>query len=87
MGIAATFLPGYRLRFSYRNHRDVVEDRDVIFKGLDYGDNEWYPERQWFLRCYDIARDADRSFALSRIDGDAIEIVHLGLTKAVEELR
>jgi len=82
-----TFLPGQRLRFDYTNHRDVTERRDVIFKGLDYGDNEWYPERQWFVRCYDCDRDADRSFALSRIDGSAIEVVHLGLVKAVEDLR
>lgn len=86
MGIHV-FLPGQRLRFSYRNHRDVVEQRDVIFKGLDYGDNEWYPERQWFMRTHDLVRDTDRSFALARIDGDAIEVVHLGLSRAVEALR
>ena len=81
-----TFMPGERLRFDYLNHRNVVERRDVIFKGLDFGDNEWYPERQWFLRCYDVAREADRSFALARIEGDAIEVVHLGLTKLVDGL-
>ena len=81
------FMAGERLRFDYLNHRDVLERRDVILKGLEWGDNERYPERQWFLRCYDIARDADRSFALARIDADAVEIVHLGLSKAVEELR
>ena len=69
------FLPGQRLQFDYLNHRDVLEKREVIFRGLDYGDNEWYPERQWFLRCDDPSRGASRSFALARIDGDAIEIV------------
>lgn len=86
MGIHV-FLPGQRLRFSYRNHRDVVEERDVIFRGLDYGDNEWYPERQWFMRCHDVVRQADRSFALARIEGDKITIVPNGLLDAVEALR
>lgn len=80
MGIF-TLKPGERLRFDYLNHRDVLEKRDAIFQGLDYGDNEWYPEPQWFMRCYDIDRDADRSFALSRIDGRAIIVVHLAMPK------
>lgn len=81
-----TFLPGQRLRFDYINHRDVVERRDVIFKGLDFGSNEWYPEKQWFMHCYDCNREADRSFLFARIDGHAIEVVSLGLLKAVEAL-
>lgn len=85
MGIAV-FSPGERLQFDYLNHRGVLEHRDVIFKGLDWGDNDWYPERQWFLRCYDIVRETDRSFALARIDADAIEVVHLGLVKLVDKL-
>ena len=81
-----TFLPGKRLRFDYLNHRDVLEHRDVIFRGLDFGTNEWYPEPQWFMRTYDCVRQADRSFALARIDGNAVETGHLGLLKAVEDL-
>lgn len=61
------FLPGDRLEFEYMNHRGVVEQRNVIFKGVDYGENEWYVEPQWFLRCHDTARNAPRSFALARI--------------------
>jgi predicted DNA-binding transcriptional regulator YafY len=77
-------LPGTRINFEYFNHRNVVERRDVIFKGLDYGENEWYPEPQWFMRCYDMVRNADRSFALDRIDGFAV--VETGLLDAVEGL-
>jgi predicted DNA-binding transcriptional regulator YafY len=72
------FLPGQRLKFEYLNHRGATETRDVIFKGLDYGGNEWYPERQWFMRCWDVSRNADRSFALARINGDAVEVLPLG---------
>lgn len=85
MGVRV-FLPGEVLEFDYLNHRGVVEKRRVIFKGLDHGDNEWYPERQWFMRTYDLAREADRSFALNRIDGDAIVVVPNGLTAAVDKL-
>lgn len=69
------FLPGQKLRFEYTNHRNVTETREVVFKGLDYGDNEWYTERQWFLRCWDSSRQAYRSFALNRIDAERIEIL------------
>lgn len=69
-----TYLPGQNLRFDYVNHRGVAERRDVIFRGLDFGDNKWYPERQWFMRCYDLKRDGYRSFALAKIDADRIEI-------------
>jgi predicted DNA-binding transcriptional regulator YafY len=69
------FLLGQRLRFSYTNHREETEVRTVQFEGLDYGDNEWYPDRQWFLRGFDESRNAHRSFALARIDGDEIEVV------------
>lgn len=85
MGIHV-FLPGERLRFDYLNHRGVLERRDVIFAGLDWGDNEWYPKRQWFMRCYDLVRTEARSFALALIDPDAIERVPNGLLDAVEKL-
>lgn len=82
----STFLPGERLKFDYVNYKGEAETRDVIFKGLDYGDNEWYPERQWFMRCHDVTRNADRSFALSKIDGHRIERVPNGLLALVEQL-
>jgi len=80
------FLPGQRLRFDYVNYRGEAETRDVIFKGLDFGANEWYPDPQWFMLCYDVARKAVRSFALAKIDANAIEIMPFGLLDAVEDL-
>lgn len=81
-----TFLPGQRLRFDYANHRGKVETRDVIFKSLDYGHNDWYIAKQWFIRCHDLMRNAPRSFALEKIDADQIEILptitHYGLFRA-----
>ncbi len=85
MGIAV-FKPGDRLRFEYTNHAGKTSTRDVVFKALDWGDNEWYPERQWFMRCYDIDHGADRSFALARVNGDAVVLLPPSLLDLVEKL-
>lgn len=69
------FMPGQKLQFDYVNHRGEAETRHVIFRGLDWGENEWYPEAQWFMRCTDLVRNADRSFALNRISGDLIVVL------------
>lgn len=66
------YLPGDKLQFEYTNYRGVTEVRTVVFKGLDFGDNEWYPERQWFMRCHCLDRDGARSFALAKIDAERI---------------
>lgn len=66
------YLPGEVLQFSYENYRGETSLRTVRFVGLDYGDNEWYSERQWFMRTYDLDKDAARSFALAKIDANAI---------------
>ena len=52
---------GSRLRLSYLDHRQQVATRDVVFRGLDYGENEWYAEPQLFLHCSDPSRQTDRS--------------------------
>jgi predicted DNA-binding transcriptional regulator YafY len=69
------FAPGDVLRFDYENHRGVTATRKVTFMGLDFGENEWYPEPQWFMRCWDGSRNGYRSFALTRIDGLKIEVI------------
>lgn len=69
-----TFVTGTVVEFTYTNHRDEKALRRVAFQGLDYGDNEWYPERQWFLRGIDLDKRAYRSFALARIDGEEIHV-------------
>ena len=69
------FLPDQRLEFSYENYKGETSVRYVLFKGLDYGHNEWYPEDQWFLRCWDIKKNAFRSFALASINALEIEVL------------
>ena len=69
------FLAGSVLQFDYINHEGKLSTRTVRFEGMDYGENEWYSGRQWFMRCYDLERQAFRSFALNRIHGDDITMV------------
>lgn len=70
-----TFVTGQGVSFTYTNHRGKTSKRRVSFQGLDYGNNEWYPERQWFLRGIDLDKKEVRSFALSRIDGEEITAI------------
>ena len=74
MGILV-FRAGQRLRFSYENYRGETSIREVEFVGLDYGNNEWYTERQWFMRTFDFGKNAARSFALAKIDADRVEVI------------
>lgn len=69
------FLPNQRLSFPYNNYRGETSQRIVEFRGLDFGSNEWYPEEQWFMRCFDEEKNAFRSFALHRIDPRKIIIL------------
>lgn len=68
-------LPGTTVRFDYVNHRGVSENRTVVFRGLDFGSNEYYPEPQFLLRGWCLDRKAVRSFAIGRIDGEELEII------------
>jgi predicted DNA-binding transcriptional regulator YafY len=70
-----TFILGQRLSFPYKNYRGEISSRNVIFLGLDYGMNEWYPEDQWFMRCFDLDKGAYRSFALKHISPRSIKVV------------
>lgn len=65
------------LQFSYTNYKGVTEMRTVMFLGLDYGTNEWYPEPQWFMRCHDQDRDAERCFALNKINANYIKVIKI----------
>ncbi len=70
--VMRTLFDGSFVSFDYTNHRGETKKREVRFRGLDFGSNEWYPERQWFLRGLDIKREVIRSFALSKIDFNTI---------------
>lgn len=77
MDLIKTLRPGQRIRFPYLNHKDLMETRDVVFQGVQYGANEYYPKPEWFLHCYDLDRQAFRSFAVSRIAPSTVELLDL----------
>lgn len=63
----ARISPGAMLCFDYTNHRGANEKRNVSYIALEFGSNEYYPEPQFLLRCYDPSRNAERSFAIANI--------------------
>lgn len=65
---------GSTLIFPYEDYRGETTQRVVIFKNLQFGSNEWYPEPQWFLHAFDLEKNAYRSFALARLDPSTILI-------------
>lgn len=69
------FHTGDQLSFDYTNYRGETSVRHVIFIGLDYGENKWYPEPQWFMRTWDCEKQAYRSFALNKIDVRKMELL------------
>lgn len=65
---------GALLTFPYTNYKGEFAIRTVIFSGIEYGSNEWYPEPQWFIRTWDLDKNAPRSFALDRINPAQLSI-------------
>lgn len=60
-------------RIRYRNHRGEVAWRRI---GLEpnaahfhvwFGSTEWHPQHQWFLRAFDLDKDALRDFAMADV--------------------
>lgn len=51
----------------YTNYRGETAVRQVIPKRIWFGGTDWHPEQQWLLDAFDIAKGADRSFAMKDI--------------------
>lgn len=56
------------ISFYYTNHRGERALRNVTYLQTEFGANEFYPEPTIFLRCYDDAKQAERSFDVKRIE-------------------
>lgn len=68
------FKPGTRIVFNYINHRGEISKRHCVVVWLEYltVGNEYYPAGTWLLRCFDLDKQADRSFNLAKIDVDGL---------------
>ena len=51
----------------YTNYRGETAVRQVIPNKIWFGATDWHPEKQWLLDAYDVAKKADRSFAMKDI--------------------
>lgn len=58
---------GVQVSFTYTNHRGITEERTIIPHRLYHGVSTFHPEPQWLLECYDMDRQAIRTYALSGI--------------------
>lgn len=68
-----TFRVGQAVEFFYSNHEGKRTLRRVLIESFSYGSNEWYPEPQFFLNCWDFDRNARRSFAFANIEAGSME--------------
>lgn len=51
----------------YTNHRGKRSIRRVLPLRIEWGANDWHPEKQWLLIAFDLDRDGERSFAMKDI--------------------
>lgn len=73
-GVAA---PGYvkdeprdekrALTFLYTNYRGETTIRHAVPLEWFWGHTEFYPEDQWLVRAYDLDKQAERTFAVTRM--------------------
>lgn len=69
--------PNCTVTFDYTNYRGKKEIRKVVYNCLQLGNNEYHEKKQWFLNGTCMERKAVRSFALSDIDMETFEIIHI----------
>lgn len=55
------------LKFEYKNWQGKVAIREVQPISLWFGFTEFHKETQWFLKAYDVNKQAGRDFALKDI--------------------
>ena len=53
--------------FWYKNYKGEESLRRVMPVSLWFGLSSYYSGRQWFLKCWDLEKKAERDFALVNI--------------------
>ena len=56
----------------YKNHEGKVQWRTILPIEIWYGQTDWHPSDQWFVKAYDPTKDAQRDFALAGFLGDTM---------------
>lgn len=58
----------------YTNHRGVRRLRRIQPLDLIFGTNEWHADELWQLLAHDVAKNADRYFAMANIHSWSEEV-------------
>lgn len=58
-----------QIKITYTNYKNETADRVIEPINIWFGSTEWHPKEQWLLKARDVARDAERDFALVNIGG------------------
>ncbi len=69
------------IRILYRNYRGEVAIRRIKPRAIYWGSNEHHKPYQWLLDCYDLDKEAARTYAMKDIlawGDEAIAAVLLG---------
>lgn len=61
------------VRICYTNYRGETTIREIVPKAIHFGSTEWHPDAQWILTAYDVAKQADRGFAIRDIRAWLVE--------------
>ncbi len=56
-----------QVSFMYKNYQGETSERKVLPMSLWFGLSSFYSGRQWFLKCWDLEKKAERDFALANI--------------------
>lgn len=55
----------------YTNWRGEYGEREIVPMHPWFGATDWHPELQWLLKAWDVAKDAERDFAIKDIGSAA----------------
>lgn len=55
------------ISFKYKNWKGETSIRNVIFKGLSYGNNKYHIDDQFLMNGFDLEKLADRTYAVKDI--------------------
>ncbi|WP_210246253.1 hypothetical protein [Aureimonas fodinaquatilis] len=55
---------GQAVTLTYTNWRGETDARSIVPITVWFGSTDWHPEPQWLLKAFDVAKEAERDFAL-----------------------
>lgn len=58
---------GEAVKIGYTNWRGEYAEREIVPMRPWFGSTEWHPEPQWLLEAWDVAKGAERDFAIKDI--------------------